>query len=117
MAPQDATMFRLQPGSLDATGDGLAPPAVPQGSPQADGMPAPRGPNPFLEAGQPDLRIPDLGAPGAAPSLGPAGIPPPADPPVPPPVVTPAAPGKDAAPSPLAHPSDDKKYFPQLDRF
>lgn len=117
MSPQDATLFGVQPGSPAATGDGPVPPTVPPVSPQTDIMVAPRGPNPFLEAVQPDLRIPDLGAPGAPPSLDPAGVPPQAGPPVPPPTATPAAPGKDASPSPLAHPSDDKKYFPQLDRF
>jgi hypothetical protein len=111
ISPRDLTLFGLEPGPPSADAGALALPAALSVPAQAEVTVTPRGPNPFLDAIQPEVNtvVPP-------PSGGPAVAPPEAGAPGPLPAVAPPAPQMNAAPPP-AHSADDKKYFPQLNRF
>jgi len=116
ISPRDLTLFGLEHGSPSEDAGGFAVSAT-LPVPQAAEVPvAPRGPNPFLDAIQPDWRPPDGGAVLPFQSTSPVVPPPESGAPGSLPAVAPPVPQKDPPPPP-AHPEDEKKYFPQLNRF
>jgi hypothetical protein len=117
ISPQDHALLGMDSESPLTDASGLAPPAALSITPPPEGTLSPRSPNPFLDASRLDLRAPDVGTVVALPSEGPAPGPQEWTAPAPPAVQTPPVPARDATPTPQAHPADDKKYFPQLDRF
>lgn len=121
ISPRDQALLR--PGGASSTGFSdtwPAPTTVPEVASMTT-FPRADAPNPFIEALQSDLPPPD--PTGAAPPVHQPFMLPPAAPPSENP--TPAAipsPVPSDAPVPVTrkpppNPTDDKKYFPQLDRF
>jgi hypothetical protein len=119
LSPGDASLFRPEFAMPADTDGGIAIPAsFPASIPAAAPAEAPK-PNPFLDAAQPGLFLPGLET---------GAVPPPdvhLDEAPPPsqnvPDMSPAAPPpdsrRDVEPSRPTRPADEKKYFPQLDRF
>ena len=117
ISPRDLTLLGLDSNSPSADSSDIAPPAPSTTPPPAQPVATPRGPNPFLDAMQLDLPAPTVGPTAPLPSVGPALAPPAMVVPGPPPLVTPPAPGNDRARLPPGRQAEDKKYFPQLNRF
>jgi hypothetical protein len=114
ISPRDSVLLGLEPGSASADPGAEMQAAVPMPRTPA-GMPAsPQGPNPFLESIQLESRVPDM---PAVASLPPGGL---LDAPrdvTAPPVFSPPALGNETPSAPASRQADEKKYFPQLDRF
>jgi hypothetical protein len=119
LSPGDASLFRPEFAMpADADGGIAIPASLPATTPAAVPVEAPK-PNPFLDATQQGLLLPGLETEAVPPSDVDRDAAPPPPPNVP--EMSPAAPPpdshRDVEPSRPARPADEKKYFPQLDRF
>jgi hypothetical protein len=118
ISPGGLPLSGLEPGTPADTDGGFAPSAPLPAAAPAAALAEPPKHNPFLDAAQLDPLPSGLTAEALSPpDIGPAAVPAPANLPDASPTVTPSDSRRDAAPSPPARPTDDKKYFPQLDRF
>jgi hypothetical protein len=118
ISPGGLSLFGLESGAPAGADGGFSTPAPPPAAAPAEAPAEPPRPNPFLDAAQPDTLPPGLTA-GAAPppDVGPSAAPPALILPDTSPATTQPDLRPDTAASPPARPADEKKYFPQLDRF
>lgn len=118
ISPHDLVLFGMAPGA-PATADGaFAPQGLPSGAAVTEAPVAPPKGNPFLDA----LRQEPPAGPGPAAGSPPVAAAPAAPPqpdslPGPMPSADAPPPRRDSAAPPPSHEADEKKYFPQLDRF
>ncbi len=117
IAPQDLKLFGAKPDVPTVLNDGFTlpedlPPVAPPEPPAAA---TPPKPNPFLDSTQPLFLQPDVPEAAPAPHADSNLPPPPHNPPETPPATLPPDSRRDTAPP--ARSTEDKKYFPQLDRF
>ena len=118
ISPGERPLFGPEPGAPADADGGFATPALFPTAAPAEANAAPPKPNPFLDTTQPDPLLPWLTTDaGPLPDVRPDAVPLPPYLSDPSPAVTPPDSRRDTAPSLPARPADEKKYFPQLDRF
>lgn len=116
ISPRDLTLFGLEPGAPAVADGGPAGQAAPAAIAPVDVPATPRKPNPFLEAVAPNPAPPEPAPVAALPTDARSAVAPPAES-LPSPSPPAAPPASRQGGEPPSHQADDKKYFPQVDRF